>query len=196
MARKTFVDLSDTLNAFRVKTNVISYNVGDLDSLHSSLPDSDLVQAINSLRSSDSNNFVNLQAQITSNDSDVINLQSQITTNDSDINHLQLQIASNNDSLASERLARIAGDNNLQTQITNNDSDILALQNITGGGGSTSLQTQITNNDSDILSLQAQITGNDSDIANITVVRTSTFSILKSDGTVAKRIFGFVDSGV
>lgn len=131
MARKTFVDLSDTLNAFRVKTNVISYNVGDLDSLHSSLPDSDLVQAINFLRSNDSNNFVNLQAQITSNDSDVINLQSQITTNDSDI-----------------------------------------------------------------LNLQAQITGNDSDIANITVVRTSTFSILKSDGTVAKRIFGFVDSGV
>ena len=67
---------------------------------------------------------------------------------------MQLQIASNNDSLASERLARIAGDNNLQTQITNNDSDILALQNITGGGGSTSLQTQINNNDSDILNLQ------------------------------------------
>ena len=146
MARKTFVDLSDTLNAFRVKTNVISYNVGDLDSLHSSLPDSDLVQAINSIVVTD----LNLAARIDSN----------------------------------------------QTQIFNNDSDILALQNITGGGGSTSLQTQINNNDSDILSLQAQITGNDSDIANITVVRTSTFSILKSDGTVAKRIFGFVDSGV
>ena len=186
MARKTFVDLSDTLNAFRVKTNVISYNVGDLDSLHSSLPDSDLVQAINFLRSNDSNNFVNLQAQITSNDSDVINLQSQITTNDSDIlnlqaqitrndsdvinlqsqittndsdiNHLQLQIASNNDSLASERLARIAGDNNLQTQITNNDSDILALQ-------------------------------------TVATVRTVQLSILKSDGSLVKRIFGFSDSG-
>ena len=171
MARKTFVDLSDTLNAFRVKTNVISFNVGDLDSLHSSLPDSDLVQAINSLASTDSNN----RALIDSN-------QRQIFNNDSDI--------------AAEILARIAGDNNLQVQITNNDSDILALQNITGGGGSTSLQTQITNNDSDILNLQAQITANDSDIANITVVRTSTFSILKSDGTIAKRIFGFVDSGV
>ena len=171
MARKTFIDLSDTLNAFRVKTNVISYNVGDLDSLHSSLPDSDLVQAINSLASTDSNN----RALIDSN-------QRQIFNNDSDI--------------ASEILSRIAGDSNLQVQITNNDSDILALQNITGGGGSTSLQTQITNNDSDILSLQAQITANDSDIANITVVRTSTFSILKSDGTIAKRIFGFVDSGV
>ena len=171
MARKTFVDLSDTLNAFRVKTNVISFNVGDLDSLHSSLPDSDLVQAINSLASTDSNN----RALIDSN-------QRQIFNNDSDI--------------ASEILSRIAGDSNLQVQITNNDSDILALQNITGGGGSTSLQTQITNNDSDILNLQAQITANDSDIANITVVRTSTFSILKSDGTIAKRIFGFVDSGV
>ena len=171
MARKTFVDLSDTLNAFRVKTNVISFNVGDLDSLHSSLPDSDLVQAINSLASTDSNN----RALIDSN-------QRQIFNNDSDI--------------AAEILSRIAGDSNLQVQITNNDSDILALQNITGGGGSTSLQTQITNNDSDILNLQAQITANDSDIANITVVRTSTFSILKSDGTIAKRIFGFVDSGV
>ena len=99
MARKTFVDLSDTLNAFRVKTNVISFNVGDLDSLHSSLPDSDLVQAIN---------------------------------------HLRIGIDSN------------------QTQIFNNDSDI----------------------------------------ANISIARTSTLSILKSDGTIAKRIFGFIDSGV
>jgi len=182
MARKTFVDLSDTLNAFRVKTNVISFNVGDLDSLHSSLPDSDLVQAINSLASTDSNN----RALIDSN-------QRQIFNNDSDIaSEILARIAGD----SNEALARIAGDNNLQVQITNNDSDILALQNITGGGGSTSLQTQITNNDSDILNLQAQITANDSDIANITVVRTSTFSILKSDGTIAKRIFGFVDSGV
>ena len=172
MARKTFVDLSDTLNAFRVKTNVISYNVGDLDSLHSSLPDSDLVQAINSIVVTD----LNLAARIDSN-------QTQIFNNDSDI-------------LALQNLVNGISNSSLQTQITNNDSDILALQNITGGGGSTSLQTQINNNDSDILNLQAQITGNDSDIANITVVRTSTFSILKSDGTVAKRIFGFVDSGV
>jgi len=171
MARKTFVDLSDTLNAFRVKTNVISYNVGDLDSLHSSLPDSDLVQAINHLRLRDSA----IQAGVDSN-------QTQIFNNDSDI--------------ASEIISRIAGYSNLQVQITNNDSDIAAINTTIGGGGATSLQSQITGNDSDILSLQAQITANDSDIANITVVRTSTLSILKSDGSIAKRIFGFVDSGV
>ncbi len=147
MARKTFVDLSDTLNAFRVKTNVISYNVGDLDSLNSILPDSDLVQAINYLQRTDSD----LQAGVDSN----------------------------------------------QVQIFNNDSDIAAIKLFTGiQSGGNSLQQQITNNDSDILSLQAQITNNDSDLANITVVRTSTLSILKSDGTIAKRIFGFIDSGV
>ena len=173
MARKTFVDLSDTLNAFRVKTNVISFNVGDLDSLHSSLPDSDLVQAINSLASTDSDN----RALIDSN-------QRQIFNNDSDIAAIKSFTGIN------------SGGNSLQQQILNNDSDIAAIQLFTGGGGSTSLQTQINNNDSDILNLQAQITANDSDIANITVVRTSTFSILKSDGTIAKRIFGFVDSGV
>jgi len=47
MARKTYVDLSDTIEAWRVKTNLISTNVGDLDSLAAPLPDSDLVQAIN-----------------------------------------------------------------------------------------------------------------------------------------------------
>lgn len=126
MARKTFVDLSDTLNAFRVKTNVISFNVGDLDSLHSSLPDSDLVQAIN---------------------------------------HLRIGIDSN------------------QTQLLNNDSDIAAIKTFTGiNSGGNSLQQQILNNDSDI--------------ANISIARTSTLSILKSDGTIAKRIFGFIDSGV
>ena len=138
MARKTFVDLSDTLNAFRVKTNVISYNVGDLDSLHSSLPDSDLVQAINSIVASDSNSLSNLSARIDSN----------------------------------------------QTQIFNNDSDILVLQNLLNGIGSSALQTQITNNDSDILALQ-----------NAVDVRTVQLSILKSDGSLVKRIFGFSDSG-
>ena len=133
MARKTFVDLSDTLNAFRVKTNVISYNVGDLDSLHSSLPDSDLVQAINSLALKDSD----LQAGV-------------------DSNHLM---------------------------IFQNDSDILNLQNLLNGIGSSSLQTQITNNDSDILSLQTAI------------VRPVQLSVLRSDGSLVKRIFGFSDSG-
>ena len=47
MARKTYVDLSDTIEAWRVKTNLISSNVGDLDSLAAALPDSDLVHAIN-----------------------------------------------------------------------------------------------------------------------------------------------------
>ena len=136
MARKTFVDLSDTLNAFRVKTNVISFNVGDLDSLHSSLPDSDLVQAINHLRLADSN--------------------------------LQVGVDSN------------------QTQIIGNDSDIAALNLYTGfgGGGGTSLQQQILNNDSDILALQTAVD-----------VRTVQLSILKSDGSLVKRIFGFSDSG-
>mgnify|MGYP001467466900 CR=1 FL=1 len=136
MARKTFVDLSDTLNAFRVKTNVISYNVGDLDSLHSSLPDSDLVQAINHLRLADSN--------------------------------LQVGVDSN------------------QTQIIGNDSDIAALNLYTGfsGGGGTSLQQQILNNDSDILALQSSV-----DVRNVQL------SILKSDGSLVKRIFGFSDSG-
>jgi len=150
MARKTFVDLSDTLNAFRVKTNVISFNVGDLDSLHSSLPDSDLVQAINHLRLTDSS----LQAGIDS-------AQTQIFNNDSDIASLNLQV-------------------------TNNDSDILALNLHTGlgGGGGTSLQQQILNNDSDILALQT-----------VATVRTVQLSILKSDGSLVKRIFGFSDSG-
>jgi len=160
MARKTFVDLSDTLNAFRVKTNVISYNVGDLDSLHSSLPDSDLVQAINSIVATDSN----LAARIDSN-------QTQIFNNDSDI-------------LVLQNLLNGIGSSALQTQITNNDSDILALQNQVGGGGGSSLQTQITNNDSDILALQ-----------NAVDVRTVQLSILKSDGSLVKRIFGFSDSG-
>ena len=164
MARKTFVDLSDTLNAFRVKTNVISYNVGDLDSLHSSLPDSDLVQAINSIVASDSNSLSNLSARIDSN-------QTQIFNNDSDILILQ-------------NLLNGIGSSALQTQITNNDSDILALQNQVGGGGGSSLQTQITNNDSDILALQ-----------NAVDVRTVQLSILKSDGSLVKRIFGFSDSG-
>ena len=160
MARKTFVDLSDTLNAFRVKTNVISYNVGDLDSLHSSLPDSNLVQAINSIVATDSN----LAARIDSN-------QTQIFNNDSDI-------------LVLQNLLNGIGSSALQTQITNNDSDILALQNQVGGGGGSSLQTQITNNDSDILALQ-----------NAVDVRTVQLSILKSDGSLVKRIFGFSDSG-
>ena len=47
MARKTYVDLSDTIEAWRVKTNLISSSVGDLDSLAAALPDSDLVHAIN-----------------------------------------------------------------------------------------------------------------------------------------------------
>ena len=142
MARKTFVDLSDTLNAFRVKTNVISFNVGDLDSLHSSLPDSDLVQAINHLRLTDSS----LQAGV-------------------DSNHTQIQ--SN------------------QTQIIGNDSDIAALNLYTGfgGGGGTSLQQQILNNDSDISALQTS------------TIRNVQLSILKSDGSLVKRIFGFSDSG-
>jgi len=148
MARKTFVDLSDTINAFRVKTNVISYNVGDLDSLHSSLPDSDLVQAINHLRLTDSS----LQAGVDSN-------QAQLFNNDSDIASLQLQI-------------------------TNNDSDISAIEDKIGGPGGTSLQSQITNNDSDILALQT-----------VATVRTVQLSILKSDGSLVKRIFGFSDSG-
>ena len=170
MARKTFVDLSDTLNAFRVKTNVISFNVGDLDSLHSSLPDSDLVQAINHLRLTDSS----LRAAVDSN-------QTQIFNNDSDIAALNL-------------FAGIGGGGgtSLQTQINEADSNIGTIQttigldsngNPTSGGGGGSLQAQITANDSDILALQTAI------------VRPVQLSILKSDGSLVKRIFGFADSG-
>tara|TARA_R100001509_G_scaffold142450_1_gene97857 strand:- start:574 stop:819 length:246 start_codon:yes stop_codon:yes gene_type:complete len=45
---KVYVDLSDTINAWREKTNVLSSDVGDLDNL--TVPadhDSDIVQAIN-----------------------------------------------------------------------------------------------------------------------------------------------------
>jgi len=154
MARKTFVDLSDTLNAFRVKTNLISFNVGDLDSLAASLPDSDLVQAIN-----------HLSAKIDSS-------TGAIHGNDSDILDLQTFIGFNG-----------GGGTSLLQQILNNDSDIAALQLA----------------DSDLSNLQAQITSNDSDIAainNTGLIRTASLAILRSDGNVVKRIFGYTDSGV
>ena len=149
MARKTFVDLSDTLNAFRVKTNLISFNVGDLDSLAASLPDSDLVQAIN-----------HLNAKIDSS-------TGAIHGNDSDILDLQTFIGFNG-----------GGGTSLLQQILNNDSDIAALQLA----------------DSDLSNLQAQITSNDSDIAainNTGLIRTASLAILRSDGNVVKRIFGY-----
>ena len=154
MARKTFVDLSDTLNAFRVKTNLISFNVVDLDSLAASLPDSDLVQAIN-----------HLNAKIDSS-------TGAIHGNDSDILDLQTFIGFNG-----------GGGTSLLQQILNNDSDIAALQLA----------------DSDLSNLQAQITSNDSDIAainNTGLIRTASLAILRSDGNVVKRIFGYTDSGV
>jgi|OM-RGC.v1.033247004 hypothetical protein len=46
MARKIYVDLSDTINAWREKTNLLGSNVGDLDNLVTTA-DSDLVAAIN-----------------------------------------------------------------------------------------------------------------------------------------------------
>ena len=168
MARKTFVDLSDTLNAFRVKTNLISFNVGDLDSLAASLPDSDLVQAIN-----------HLNAKIDSS-------TGAIHGNDSDILDLQTFIGFNG-----------GGGTSLLQQILNNDSDIAALQ--VADSDLINLQSQITSNDSDIINLQSQITGNDSDIAainNTGLIRTASLAILRSDGNVVKRIFGYTDSGV
>lgn len=45
---KVYVDLSDTIDQWREKTNVLSWDVGDLDNL--TVPpayDSDIVQAIN-----------------------------------------------------------------------------------------------------------------------------------------------------
>ena len=161
MARKTFVDLSDTLNAFRVKANLISFNVGDLDSLAASLPDSDLVQAIN-------------------------HLSGAISGNDSDIAALQTFIGFGG-----------GGGTSLLQQILNNDSDIASLQ--VADSDLLNLQSQITSNDSDIVNLQSQITGNDSDIAainNTGLIRTASLAILRSDGNVVKRIFGYTDSGV
>ena len=154
MARKTFVDLSDTLNAFRVKTNLISFNVGDLDSLAASLPDSDLVQAINHLNAK----IDSSTGAIHGNDSDILDLQTFIVFNG-------------------------GGGTSLLQQILNNDSDIAALQLA----------------DSDLSNLQAQITSNDSDIAainNTGLIRTASLAILRSDGNVVKRIFGYTDSGV
>lgn len=48
MARKYYVDLSDTIAAWRSKTNLISGNIGDLDNLKWEA-DSDVVEALNSL---------------------------------------------------------------------------------------------------------------------------------------------------
>lgn len=50
MARTT-VNLTDTVAVFKDKVNEISYKVGDLDLMSTSGPDSDVVQAINSLDS-------------------------------------------------------------------------------------------------------------------------------------------------
>ena len=49
MARKVYVDLSDTINTFRVKTNTIAAQIGDLDDLNNDYTghDSDIVQALN-----------------------------------------------------------------------------------------------------------------------------------------------------
>lgn len=46
MARKIYVDLSDTIDAWREKTNILGANSGDLDNLITTA-DSDLVAAIN-----------------------------------------------------------------------------------------------------------------------------------------------------
>ena len=50
MAR-TYVNLTDTVNAFKDKVNEISYDVGDITLISTSGDDSDVVQAINSLDS-------------------------------------------------------------------------------------------------------------------------------------------------
>ena len=49
MARKVYVGLSDTINTFRVKTNTIAAQIGDLDDLNNDYAghDSDIVQALN-----------------------------------------------------------------------------------------------------------------------------------------------------
>ena len=49
MARKVYVGLSDTINTFRVKTNTIAAQIGDLDDLNNDYTghDSDIVQALN-----------------------------------------------------------------------------------------------------------------------------------------------------
>ena len=135
MPRKTFVDLSDTINAFRTKVNVISYNVGDLDSLNAGLSDSDLVQAINSMHD----------------------------------------------------------------DVLGNDSDILAIKNFIGFDSATSssgsLTGQISGNDSDIAALNASLNTSIGTV-NANNVRTVNLAILRSNGTVVKRIFGYTDSGV
>lgn len=48
MARRYYVDLSDTIASWRAKTNLLSWNIGDLDNLEFD-EDSDVVAALNSL---------------------------------------------------------------------------------------------------------------------------------------------------
>lgn len=46
MVRKIYVDLSDTIDVWRTKTNILGSRTGDLDNL-ATTADSDLVEAIN-----------------------------------------------------------------------------------------------------------------------------------------------------
>jgi hypothetical protein len=49
MARQTVINLSDTINTFRVKSNTIAAHIGDLDDLSSDYAghDSSIVKALN-----------------------------------------------------------------------------------------------------------------------------------------------------
>ena len=87
----------------------------------------------------------------------------------------------------------------LTGQISGNDSDIAALSDKVGindsAASTESLQAQITANDSDIAALNASLNTSIGTV-NANNVRTVNLAILRSNGTVVKRIFGYTDSGV
>jgi hypothetical protein len=65
MARKIYVDLSDHIDAWREKTNIMSGNVGDLDNLNVPSPhDSDVVSAINWVRDNADGGTRNVSLQL------------------------------------------------------------------------------------------------------------------------------------
>jgi len=107
MARTT-VNLTDTVAVFKDKVNEISYKVGDLDLMSTSGPDSDVVQAINSL------------------DSDIGGIANLTTTDKSSIksaiNELDAEIGSA--ALTTSATTLRGAINEHETQINSLDSDL------------------------------------------------------------------------
>ena len=107
MAR-TYVNLTDTVSAFKNKVNEISYDVGDITLMSTSGGDSDVVQAINSL------------------DSDIGGISNLTTTDKSSIksaiNELDAEIGAATLTTSASTLKGAINEH--ETQINNLDSDI------------------------------------------------------------------------